>query len=247
DIIGELKAFFQERIKANNTNIILKERESGMFKDLIVILDDCDKGFKIDWEYTISFDGFKKYLDENGIKEYQLILDKEGNENEDSNTLIAARKMNIKNVIEDDSQNHIGIQIADMLAGIISKFIKMLEEDLAYKKIEEATTKKLLPEKWFRINNNQLMLYKTMCRIITQLNNSWFKSYSGIYADNFIQFLSLLNYFDQYENIQDYSEIGFEMHREYYNTLAISILENHFSTMDSKLPINPITENDGIY
>lgn len=247
DIIGELKTFFQERIEANNTNIILKERENGMFKELIVILDDCDKDIKIDWEYTISFGGFKKYLDENGIKEYQLILDKEGNENEDSNTLVAAREMNIKNVIEDDSKNHIGIQIADMLAGIISKFIKMLEEDLAYKKIEEATTKKLLPKEWFCLNSNQFVMYKKMHKIITKLNNSWFKSYTGIYADNLVQFISLLNYFDRYESFQDYREISLESHPEFYNTLAISILENHFSRMAFKLPINPITENDGIY
>ncbi|WZE74050.1 DUF3800 domain-containing protein [Macrococcus sp. CCM 2573] len=247
DIVGELKRFFQERIKANNSNIILKERENSMFNDLVVILDDCNKDFKIDWEYTISFDGFKKYIEENGIKKYQLILDKEGYKNEDSKTLVAARKLNIKNVIEDDSKNHIGIQIADMLAGIISKFIKMLEGDLAYKNIKEATSKKLLPKEWFSINNNQLVLYKKLCKLITQLNNSWFKSYSGIYADNLVQFLSLLNYFDSYENYQDYREIGLEMHAEYYNTLALTTLENYFSTMSSKLPINPIMVDDGFY
>ncbi|MEC2326359.1 DUF3800 domain-containing protein [Lederbergia lenta] len=245
--MGELKKFFQERIKVNNSNIILKEKENSMFNDLVVILDDCNKDFKIDWEYTISFDGFKKYIDENGIKKYQLILDKEGNKNEDSKTLVAARKMNIKNVIEDDSQNHIGIQIADMLAGIISKFIKMLEEDLAYKNIKEATSKKLLSKEWFSINSNQFVLYKKMYKIITQMNNSWFKSYSGIYADNLVQFLSLLNYFNRYESFQDYRETSLERHPEFYNTLVITTLEDYFSTMSFKLPINPITENDGIF
>ncbi|WP_077706699.1 DUF3800 domain-containing protein [Virgibacillus dokdonensis] len=247
DIVGELKKFYKERIKANNSNIILKEKENSMFNDLIVILDDCNKDFKVDWEYRISFDGFKKYLDENGIIKYQLILDKEGNENEDSKTLVSARKMNIKNVCEDDSKNHVGIQIADMLVGIISKFIKKLDDGLVYKNIKEATSKNLLPTEWFCINKDQLVLYKKMHKIITQLNNSWFKSYSGIYADNFIQFVSLLNYFDSYENFQDYREIGLEMHPERYNTLVCTNLEHYFFNMSSKLPINPITEDDGIY
>lgn len=247
DIVGELKKFFQERINANNSNIALKEKENSIFNDIVVILNDCNKDFKIDWEYTISFDGFKKYADENGIKDYQLILDKEGNKNEDSKTLVAARKMNIKNVIEDDSKNHIGIQIADMIAGIISKFIKMLEEDLAYKNIKDATSKKLLPKEWFDINSNQFVLYIKMYKIIIQMNNSWFKSYSGIYADNLIQFITLLNYFNSYENYQDYREISLEMHPELYNNLAITTLKDYFSTLSFKLPIYPITENEGIY
>lgn len=247
DIVGELKNFFKERIKANNSNIILKEKENSMFNALIAILDDCNKDFKIDWEYIISFDGFKKYINENGIKKYQLILDKEGNINKDSKTLVAARKTNIKNVIEDDSKNHIGIQLADMLAGIISKFIKILEEDLMYKNIKEATSKKLLSKEWFNINNNQLVLYKKMYKIIIKLNNSWYKSYSGIYSDNLVQFLSLLDYFNRYENFEDYKRIELEIHPEYYNSLTVSNLEENFFTMSSKLPITSITEENGIY
>ncbi len=247
DIVGELKKFFQERIKANNSNIILKEKENNTFNDLIVVLDDCNKDFKVDWEYTISFDGFKKFLDENGIKKYHLILDKEGNKNEDSKTLVAARKINIQNVSEDDSQNHIGIQIADMLAGIISKFIKMLDEDLAYKNIKEATTKKLLPKNWFSINSDQFVLYKKMYKIILKTNNYWFKSYSGIYADNLVQFLSLLNYFDRYENFQDYRETSLERHPELYNTLVTTTLKDYFVTMSFNLPINLKTGNDATY
>lgn len=37
------------------------------------------------------------------------------------------------------------------------------------------------------------------------------------------------------------------MHAEYYNTLVFTTLENYFSTMGSKLPINPITVDDEIY
>lgn len=247
DIIEELKIFFRERIEKNNSNMVLKKRENLMFHNLILILDDYNKDFNIDWEYRISFDGFKKYLLDKKIKNYQLILDKEGHVNEDSLTLIAAKNIGIINVIEDDSKNHIGIQIADLLAGIISKMIKMIDESLSYKNINEATSKKLLPKEWFEINENQFALYKKMSRIVTQLNNSWYKSYSGVYADGLIQFISLLNYFDSYEDWGKYQKISLATHAEKYNTLAINKLEKHFDTISFKLPIEPLVEENGIY
>ena len=247
DVVKELKIFLQERIKANKFNMTLKARENRMFTEMLEILVTYNKDFIVDWNYVISFDGFKKYLNENNIRNYTLILDKEGSEEEDSNTLIAARKAAINEVTEDDSKDHVGIQIADMLAGIIAKFIKTLEEDFQYKNIEETTSKKLLSKKWFFINKNQLALYKKMYVLVILNNNSWFKTYSGIYADNFIQFVSLLEYFNNYESFEEYQKVDLELHAEYYNSLVYQDLEDHFSRMSFKLPITPIDDNDGVF
>lgn len=43
-----------------------------------------------DWDYHMSFDGFKKYLAEKDISNYNLIIDKEGKDEEKSKTLKAA-------------------------------------------------------------------------------------------------------------------------------------------------------------
>lgn len=247
EVVNELKFFLQERIEANKFNMTLKIRENRMFTEMLEILVTYNKNFIVDWNYVIPFDGFKKYLNENNIKNYTLILDKEGSEEEDSNTLIAARKADINEVTEDDSKDHIGIQIADMLAGIISKFIKTLEDDFQYKNIEETTSKKLLSKKWFSINENQLNLYKKMYAIVMLNNNSWFKTYSGIYADNFIQFISLLEYFNDYKSFEEYQKVDLGLHSEYYNALVCHILEDHFSRMRSKLPITSVDDNNGVF
>lgn len=247
DIIKELKIFLQERIEANKVNMTLKARENDIFIEILEILVTYNKDFIVNWNYSTSFDGFKKYLIENNIRNYTLILDKEGNEEESSNTLIAARSVAINEVTEEDSKDHVGIQIADMLAGVIAKFIKTLEEDSQYKNIEEATNKKLLSKKWFLINKSQLALYKKMYVIVMWNNNSWFKTYSGIYADNFIQFISLLVYFYNYESFEEYQKVDLELHTEQYNNLVCHTLEEHFSRMTSKLPITPIDENDGVF
>ena len=74
----------------------------------------------------MSFDGFKKYLAEKDISNYSLIIDKEGNDEEKSRTLKAAREIGLDNSDEADSTKCPGLRIADMMAGIISKLLKGL-------------------------------------------------------------------------------------------------------------------------
>ena len=75
----------------------------------------------------------KKYLLEIKIDDYLLILDKEGEEGEASRTLKAAQSVGLKNLQELMSEDQFGIRMADMLAGVISKFMKALNTELRYK------------------------------------------------------------------------------------------------------------------
>ena len=121
DFLAELKKFFQNRIEYNKGNPILKQKETEAFQQILFILNDISDSPDINWDYHMSFDGFKKYLGEKDISNYHLTIDKEGEENEQSKTLKAACEIGLYNSSEANSIELPGLRMADMLAGIISK------------------------------------------------------------------------------------------------------------------------------
>ena len=126
NFLEKLKKFFQERIECNKNNPKLKQNETNAFQQVLFILNGILDTLEIDWDYHMSFDGFKKYLAEKDISNYNLIIDKEGNNEEKSRTLKAAREIGLDNSDEADSTKCPGLRIADMMAGIISKLLKGL-------------------------------------------------------------------------------------------------------------------------
>lgn len=55
----------------------LKKQENEAFENILYILDDISAIPKLQWDYHMSFSGFAKYLQEEQIKNYALVLDKE--------------------------------------------------------------------------------------------------------------------------------------------------------------------------
>ena len=114
--------------------------------------------------------------------DYSLIIDKEGN----GKTLNAAKRLRIKNVYEKDSKKSIGVRIADLLAGLVSKFLKNIVFDLKYNSLYEANKLKLLSKEWFIIDENKLNLYKLFKRIIiNSMDLEKYKSAIEEYVDSY--------------------------------------------------------------
>ena len=82
DFLNELKRFFCDRIECNKRNFKLKQKEIEAFQQILLILDDISDATEIGWDYHMPFDGFKKYLSEKDISDYNLIIDKEGKRTE---------------------------------------------------------------------------------------------------------------------------------------------------------------------
>jgi hypothetical protein len=235
ELVALMKEFFKSQIERDKANIRLKEQEIESFQQILFLLDDVSKIKKIDWNYEIAFDGFYKYLLEKGIQTYTLTIDKEGGS---SNTANVAKRVGISNVIESDSRYTSGVRIADMLAGIISKMIKSLDQAMAYSTLEDQTNKKILDKSWFELRNQHLLLYKKMYKIVIGLNQAWYKSYAGNYSDDLIVFIALLNFMNNFESVEDIRDIN--MQGEYFNSYCCESLAQHFSRMRNKLPLDPI-------
>jgi hypothetical protein len=243
ELVELLKIFFEERIEENKQNHKLKKMETQAFKEHILLLESISEDFKIDWEYRIAFDGFSHYLKELKIKEYSLFLDMEGV----GTTSVAAHQVGLTNVLEIDSKESVGVRWADMLAGLISKFLKSFHQDLRYSSISDGRNKKILSINWFKMTEQQLLLYKKFHYIISCLNNNWYKSFSGLYADDLLTFVSFLEFVSEYESIEEIQK-DIEMIPEYFNTKVCKRLEEYFNSMQSsyhfKLPITLVSKSD---
>jgi hypothetical protein len=240
ELIALLKSFFKSQIERDEVNKDLKKQEIEAFQQILLLLDDVSEIKAIDWNYKIAFDGFAKYLTENGIQNYSLTIDKEGNNN---NTAKAAGIVGLSDVTESDSKSCFGIRMADMLAGIISKMIKTLNQALAYSSTEEQTNKKILDKNWFVLNDRQLMLYKKLHYIVVELNKTWYKVYAGNYSDGLIVFIALLNYINHFDSVEEINR-DIDMQAEYFNSFCCDSLAEHFSRMRNKLPLDPVDRTD---
>lgn len=247
DLVKELKKFFRERIEFNRLNMDLKEQENKTFEKMLRILNNVSPILELQWNYCIPFFGFSKYLQEQNINNYVLIIDKEGEQDQPSNTMQAACQIGLKNVTEKNSQVNSGLRIADMMAGIISKLLKALHNQFCYYSFTEKPEKKLLDTKWFSLKDYQFNLYKKLYKIIYEWNNIWYKSYYGIYSDDLISFLSLLLYMNNFENAKQIIDEELEKQNEYFNRYVCNFLTNYFNHWQNKLPIDFVCKSNKKY
>ena len=243
NFLEELKNFFQNRIEYNKTNPELKQTETIAFQQILFILDGISNSPKLDWDYHMPFDGFKKYLQEKDIQNYLLLIDKEGKVDQESKTLIAAHEAGLDNSCEVNSMDYSGLRIADMMAGIISKLLKGICDSLRYHSLDEGTHKKILDKSWFQLNEIQLELYKKLYLLICEWQPAWYKSYSGIYSDDLVVFIALLNFMNHFESVEKI-QAHIDMQGEYFNAFACKQLENYFNQRRCKLSIDPIIPFD---
>ena len=239
DFLKELKKFFQDRIECDKNNPILKQAEIMAFQEILLVLNEISDEPELDWDYHMSFDGFNKYLQEKNIQNYFLIIDKEGGAGEESKTLKAAREIGLANSSEADSKEHPGLRMADMMAGIISKLLKGLCASLRYHSLNEGTNKKILDVGWFCLSEVQLELYKKLYRLICEWQPAWYKSYSGIYSDDLVSFIALLNFMNHFKSVEQI-RADIDMQGEYFNEFACEQLTRYFNQRRCKLPIEPM-------
>lgn len=237
--IDSLISFFTERIEINKKNTTLKASENEALNNILIVLQDVNPLKTFKWDYHIPFIGFGYFLKSKRISDYSLTIDKEGEEDEQSKTIIAANEVDIKNCSEQDSKDHFGLRMADMLAGIVGKMMKSLYRALHDDNKNASVSKTLLDKNWFKVNESQLQLYKKLYHIFLEINNDWYKIYTSKYSDDLICFLALLDYmnhFDSAEKIKD----DYDMHPEYCNGCMCNRLADHFNKMHNKLPIEPV-------
>lgn len=235
NIVSSMKKFFKDRIEKNKSDPFLKQRETESFKQILLLLDDVGAVDCVEWDYTPPFVGFQRYLNEISISDYSLTIDREG---EHQKTVLAARKVGLNNVDDEESDNHFGIRMSDMFAGMLGKLMKSLYKDL-HPTNSNIVQKTILPSQWFDLSNAQLSLYKKLHHIVCELNNAWYKSFAGIYADDLVCINALLNFMNHFENTEEI-KANLVMQGEYFNAYTCQALSEDYRRKQNKLPIEPV-------
>ena len=233
----------ESQINKNKANIILKEYENQAFEEILMLLDDTEIPETLDWTYFASFDGFNKLLREMNVSDYKLIIDREGDE---SHTLLSAEYIGLQNVTEEDSKDYVGIRMADMLAGLISKLMQSLKNALTGDYKDGEIKKTLLDSGWFTLNQRQLDLYKKLYQVICVNNDYWYKSYAGLYSDDLVAFVALLQFMNHFEDEEDIRQ-ELKKQPEYYNAFVCERLQERYQIMHNKLPIEPMVDDGEDY
>lgn len=237
--ISELKEFLN-KIKNENQKERKRELETSAIDQALILLEDSSTDFSIDWNYKLAFWGFKNYLSEININDYRLIIDKEG----EGKTLKSAQSEGLKNCQEDDSVNNEGLRITDFVVGIISSFLKAIQNSFESGPTKETEKLLFLKKNWFRIKQEHLDIYKKLKTLIIDQHKTWYKTYCGCYSDNFIYLICILNYFGSFDDIEQYNKGAAEQHQIKLNSLAVQALNHRFELMKNKLPIKSTKINE---
>ena len=116
-----------------------------------------------------------------------------------------------------------------MLAGLISKLMQSLKLALTNNYKAGEIKKTLLDSGWFSLNQKQLDLYKKLYRVICENNNYWYQIYSGIYSDDLVSFVALLQFMNHFEDATMIRNSEVKMLPEYYNAFVCERLQERYS------------------
>lgn len=226
DFLIALRDFLRKRIELDKTNPELKHTEIDQCQLLLDVINFVEPLENYEWEYRSSLSGFALYLSEhNEVDNYRLVIDRE------ENTRIAADQLGFSGVCQADSTECFGIRMADMLVGIIAKLMKAIRDEQTYQSQEDELKKQLFDKEWFNLNDERLVLYKKMRRVLVQYDQCWYKFYASGYSDDLVVLIALLNYLNGFENAAQLHEAG-KNNAEYFNGLCCESLSEHFRVMD---------------
>ena len=70
------------------------------------------------------------------------------------------------------------------------------------------------------MNQRQLDLYKKLYLAICENNKYWYKTFSGIYSDDLVSFVALLQFMNHFSDADEIRKSNIEMQPEYYNAFV---------------------------
>ena len=141
------------------------------------------------------------------------------------------------NLKEASSQEYVGIRMADMFIGLISKVMQSLKKALTNDYMNERFEKTLLEPGWFILDDRQLGLYKKLYQTICVDNKYWYSTYSGIYSDDLVAFIALLQFMSRFENTEALRNENYDILPEYFNSFVCQALQERYAVIGNKLPI----------
>lgn len=235
-ILEVIIEFYIERIKRNQKNRKLKNSEIAAFEQILYVLNKINSSVNIDWDYSLTFVDFYKYLKFNNINDYWLYLDSEGV----GKTLKGAQKVGLLNSSERDSLSSEGIRCADMFAGLIGKMIKAIEKDLNKFSYDEKLERKVISSEFFKLRKNEFNLYLQLNKLLVdgtiEIQDNCY------YRDYYLMLIHLIEYITSFKNYSDFDALSYKQHTKNFDERMLLILHEQFQQMNIQAPSLPVVE-----
>ena len=128
------------------------------------------------------------------------------------------------------SQDEPLIRISDMIAGLYGRMCYALKFDQSRKEFsdgcsdEEKERSRRLFHKWFDIDAETFELYHLAYEALIVNNQEYWSTLSLSYAEDLVEFVSILSYFGSFNSFEDYSKIEPHAHSDCYESEVISRL-----------------------
>ena len=128
----------------------------------------------------------------------------------------------------------------DVRTNLVQKFFCtkfFLKKALTNDYVNERIEKTLLEPGWFILDDRQLGLYKKLYQTICVDNKYWYSTYSGIYSDDLVAFIALLQFMSRFENAEALRNENYDILPEYFNSFVCQALQERYAVIGNKLPI----------
>ncbi len=133
-----------------------------------------------------------------------------------------------------DSENNVGLRIADVLVVLIGNCISKLTLDMKYDK-NEPYKQKLLSEEWFDLNREQFNLVKKLNKYLFITRYSFT---NDLYFDDSLVFNTYLGCIAQYDNFEDFKKVELANHsKNHMNIFAEKGKEKYNAMVKDELLI----------
>lgn len=217
ELIVDLKKFAIKQLRTNG-KIELKTEENKAIINILNYLDFIDTlEINNQFDYSFTYRGLKKLIEEIGLNDVIIIIDKEAT----GNICKSAKMVGFSNTRQMDSKKSSGIRISDMFCGFISRVMRAIYEDTKNNPEVIYNEKHVLSEKWFELNKQKFDLYKLIAKYLKKYSNIYYCSFVGIYFDLFDEFVGLIYYIDDYANFDKYIKRTAKEHVDQCNDFLV--------------------------
>lgn len=231
-----------ENVVKATQGIVRKGREITAFNQMITILSllevDVMPQKEVLFSYTPNFNGLMLLLKERRIKPslVSLCID------EEEKTVSTAKQYSFKDIIPVKSDMDIGVRIADILSNFVGRFIycihndKNMQEDkiTSIDKIadNDLSTKRLLSDDWFDINDEQFKLYYRISKVLAiNHTNYYWTVLTGTFFDDALLVLELVKFFYYCGDYTKFQSYPLALRKEYFNSQVCDELGKRFQAM----------------
>lgn len=224
NIINKRKNLVHKKSEIEFARLFLELLKNAYIKPIV------SKEFQ--WDYLWSLHGTECLLKEINVKQNDcvFIIDGKG-KRIDPIIEKFEKKYTFYSVTGVDSKCEFGLRMSDILANLIGRFIKNIENEIIKEARYEYKNKYSLCEEWFNLNNYSFDVYKSLGELFNKRKEIYWTTQLGIYNDASLIFFGLLSYMTLFSNFEEYFKYNKDEHAQNFNRYMLCRLSLRIDNM----------------